>query len=161
MFDILSLLSSSVFVTFLVAAYLGLVLGSFATAIIYRTRHNQSWIWNNKSNNGNKGRSFCPSCHHVLGLRDLIPVFSYLWQKGRCRYCTVRISSSYLLTELLSLLICFIIVFFLGLTIQALLLMFLSPFLLSQIILGVKYKIISPLLLGLIVCGAGAYFILF
>ena len=38
------------------------------------------------------GRSHCDSCGHVLGARDLIPIISYAWNKGRCRYCGVSIS---------------------------------------------------------------------
>lgn len=45
-------------------------------------------------------RSRCPRCHHVLGLRDLVPVCSYLWSRGRCRYCGARIAVSYPLLEI-------------------------------------------------------------
>jgi prepilin signal peptidase PulO-like enzyme (type II secretory pathway) len=34
-----------------------------------------------------RGRSMCVHCHHELAARDLIPVVSYLWLRGRCRYC--------------------------------------------------------------------------
>ncbi|HEX8183044.1 MAG TPA: prepilin peptidase [Candidatus Saccharimonadales bacterium] len=34
-----------------------------------------------------KGRSMCVHCYHELAAKDLIPVFSYLWLRGRCRYC--------------------------------------------------------------------------
>lgn len=37
------------------------------------------------------GRSHCDSCGHVLSARDLIPIISYLWNKGRCRYCGAAI----------------------------------------------------------------------
>lgn len=38
------------------------------------------------------GRSHCDTCGHVLGVRDLVPICSYLSTKGRCRYCGARIS---------------------------------------------------------------------
>ena len=38
-----------------------------------------------------KGRSFCPACNHELKWFDLIPIFSYLTLKGKCRYCGAKI----------------------------------------------------------------------
>lgn len=46
-------------------------------------------------------RSCCPFCHHVLHFYDLIPVFSWLLLKGRCRYCHKKISIRYFLIEIL------------------------------------------------------------
>lgn len=46
-------------------------------------------------------RSKCPHCQHVLGVLSLIPVLSYLWQKGKCKYCHYPISFFYLLIEIL------------------------------------------------------------
>jgi leader peptidase (prepilin peptidase)/N-methyltransferase len=46
--------------------------------------------------------SHCPQCDHRLGLWDLIPVFSYLGLRGKCRYCRTKINARYLLVELLS-----------------------------------------------------------
>lgn len=47
------------------------------------------------------GRSVCPSCKHVLSAVDMIPVFGYLLRRGRCHYCSVRISPRHFGTELL------------------------------------------------------------
>lgn len=69
----------------------GTCFGSFLNCIAMRTVRRKNWI---------SGRSRCPECHHVLKLRDLIPVFSYLFLKGRCRYCGSRIRLRYLTTEL-------------------------------------------------------------
>jgi prepilin signal peptidase PulO-like enzyme (type II secretory pathway) len=46
-------------------------------------------------------RSFCPSCHHQVEARDNIPVMSWLWLRGQCRYCRAPISIWYFLVELL------------------------------------------------------------
>lgn len=46
-----------------------------------------------------RGRSKCPDCYHPLGVRDLIPVISWLVLKGRCRYCSASISRIYLTSE--------------------------------------------------------------
>lgn len=49
-----------------------------------------------------RGRSHCPKCGHVLGVWDLFPLFSWLFLRGRCRYCGAPVSGRYPLTELIS-----------------------------------------------------------
>ena len=46
------------------------------------------------------GRSQCDSCQHALGVADLVPLASWLWMKGRCRYCAARIGLLPLVAEL-------------------------------------------------------------
>src|SRR3989442_8035091 len=75
----------------LAAALLGAVMGSAVTAIAYRVPRGISWF---------SGRSACPSCHHPLGVLDLVPVFSYALSAGRCRHCGARIAWRYPATEL-------------------------------------------------------------
>jgi prepilin signal peptidase PulO-like enzyme (type II secretory pathway) len=70
---------------------LGLVVGSFLNAVIYRLHAGVSFL---------RGRSYCPFCKHDLGFWDLIPVFSFVFLKGKCRYCQKQISWQYLLVEL-------------------------------------------------------------
>jgi len=70
---------------------LGLMVGSFLNCVIYRLETNKSFL---------KGRSFCPECKHILAWYDLIPVFSFLILKGKCRYCHQKISWQYPLVEL-------------------------------------------------------------
>lgn len=72
---------------------LGSVMGSAMTCLGDRTAEGKSWV---------KGRSECDVCHHELNGRDLIPVVSYLWNHGKCRYCGAKLSKKYLWTELLS-----------------------------------------------------------
>ena len=69
----------------------GLVLGSFFNVVICRVPEKKSIV---------KPRSSCPSCGAVLMPIDLIPVLSFLLQKGKCRYCKSPISPQYLLVEL-------------------------------------------------------------
>jgi leader peptidase (prepilin peptidase)/N-methyltransferase len=47
-----------------------------------------------------KGRSSCDNCKHILQPVDLVPLFSWLSQKGKCRYCYKKLSLSYPLVEL-------------------------------------------------------------
>jgi len=49
-----------------------------------------------------RGRSMCPNCKHTLAAKDLVPIFSWLALKGRCRYCREPISWQYPLVELLT-----------------------------------------------------------
>ena len=70
---------------------LGLIVGSFLNCVIYRLENNRSFL---------AGRSFCAKCQHVLAWYDLIPVFSFLALKGKCRYCRKKISIQYPLVEL-------------------------------------------------------------
>lgn len=49
-----------------------------------------------------RGRSHCMSCGHRLGVPDLVPLFSWLFLKGKCRYCASKISTRYPLSELIS-----------------------------------------------------------
>jgi prepilin signal peptidase PulO-like enzyme (type II secretory pathway) len=49
-----------------------------------------------------RGKSFCPHCEHTLSWRDLFPVLSFLFLKGKCRYCKKRISVQYPLVELMT-----------------------------------------------------------
>lgn len=49
------------------------------------------------------GRSACESCGHVLGARDLVPLASYAWLRGCCRFCAARIAPAHPAIELASL----------------------------------------------------------
>lgn len=47
-------------------------------------------------------RSYCPKCNHKLGFWDMIPILSYTFLGGRCRYCKTTIRARYILLEILS-----------------------------------------------------------
>ena len=66
-------------ITFVV---LGLAVGSFLNVCIDRLPAGESIV---------RGASHCPNCQHLLAPWDLVPVFSYLWLRGRCRYCGASI----------------------------------------------------------------------
>ncbi len=78
-------------VIYVVAA--GLVTGSYLNVLIYRIPKGLTTV---------KGSSFCPSCSHRLVWKDLFPLFSYLFQGGRCRYCRCMIPATYPAVELLN-----------------------------------------------------------
>jgi prepilin signal peptidase PulO-like enzyme (type II secretory pathway) len=86
---------------------IGLILGSFSSAVSYRVQKGESWIVSARSSIQDMGRkraarSQCPTCHHVLGVLDLIPVFSWVFLRGKCRYCRTSIPARYPMAELAS-----------------------------------------------------------
>lgn len=85
-----------------VLAALGLVLGSFVNALIWRVRAQETAAKPNKDLSILHGRSMCPSCRHTLQALDLIPVISWVALRGKCRYCHKPISRLYPLVELLT-----------------------------------------------------------
>lgn len=78
---------------YLFVLIIGLVIGSFLNVCIYRIPAEQSIAF---------PPSHCSSCNHRLGVLDLVPVLSYLFLRGRCRYCHQKISIQYPLIEILN-----------------------------------------------------------
>lgn len=78
---------------FIFVFFLGTIVGSFLNCLIYRLEIGKSFL---------KSRSFCPHCKHILSWRDLIPIFSFLILRGKCRYCQNKISFQYPLVEIFS-----------------------------------------------------------
>lgn len=72
---------------------IGAILGSFFTLAVYRIPIGQDITHE---------RSYCPKCNHKLGFLDLIPVLSYIFLGGKCRYCKDKIRPRYLILEILS-----------------------------------------------------------
>lgn len=73
------------------AGILGLIFGSFATAVAYRVPRRESVV---------TGRSKCPRCGRQIGALENIPVLSWIVLRGRCKNCGEKISPRYPLTEL-------------------------------------------------------------
>lgn len=71
----------------------GLVLGSFYNVVGYRLPNNMSIVYPD---------SHCPKCNHKLKWYELIPVLSYLFQRGKCVKCKEGISIFYPLFELIT-----------------------------------------------------------
>ncbi len=71
----------------------GIVIGSFLNVLIYRLPIGLDF---------KKGSSFCPKCNHDLKWYDLVPLFSYIFLGGKCRYCKARISPQYPIVEALN-----------------------------------------------------------
>lgn len=87
------------FIVFIVFI-LGLSLGSYANSLIWRLANDVSF----------KGFSQCPKCRQRLFFYDNIPLFSFLFLRGRCRFCKKKISWQYPIVEF-SMAILFLLVF--------------------------------------------------
>ena len=77
-------------------AILGLAVGSFLNVCIDRLPQNKSIVL---------PPSHCEACQHKLATKDLIPVFSYLRLRGRCRYCQASVPRRLFWVELATALI--------------------------------------------------------
>ena len=71
----------------------GLVMGSALNCLALRLASGKKW--------SGSERSACPACGHVLTAPDLVPLFSWLFLRGKCRHCKAPISVRYPLTEAL------------------------------------------------------------
>jgi leader peptidase (prepilin peptidase) / N-methyltransferase len=99
-----------------IASVFGLVAGSFLNVVILRLPLRLDALWRREASDILgleqtpstlppgivREPSHCPHCKHPLAIRDNIPVFSWLWLRGRCRFCQTPISAQYPLVELLS-----------------------------------------------------------
>lgn len=71
----------------------GIVIGSFLNVCIYRIPQKEDIV---------RESSHCMSCGHRLKWYDLVPLFSYLFLKGKCRYCGSKLSKQYPIVEALN-----------------------------------------------------------
>ncbi|EPZ39684.1 type II secretory pathway, prepilin signal peptidase PulO [Anoxybacillus ayderensis] len=85
--------------------FLGLLLGSFYNVVGLRVPKGESIV---------APRSRCPSCKRTLTAFELIPVVSYVLQKGKCRACSARISFVYPFVELSTAILFALAPFFVG-----------------------------------------------
>ena len=77
----------------IIVGLLGLLIGSFLNVVIFRVPRGESIV---------TPGSHCPACGHTLRAWELLPVISFIIQKGQCRNCQARISWRYPLVELLT-----------------------------------------------------------
>ncbi|WP_102345400.1 prepilin peptidase [Bacillus sp. Marseille-P3661] len=81
------------FILLIYIGIVGLVLGSFYNVVGLRVPQKLSII---------KPRSHCPNCQHELTATELIPVFSFILQKGKCKSCGMKISWIYPVFEIMT-----------------------------------------------------------
>ena len=76
---------------YIIIFIIGTLFGSFYTLAVYRIPKRQDILYTH---------SYCPNCNHKLGLLDLFPIFSYIFLRGKCRYCGEKISPLNLIVEI-------------------------------------------------------------
>ena len=86
----------------IVSIFFGLIFGSFWSVILTRWATSESL---KQASSIISWRSQCPYCKTTLQARDLIPLLSFIFQGGKCRYCKKKISWFYPILELGSALI--------------------------------------------------------
>jgi leader peptidase (prepilin peptidase)/N-methyltransferase len=79
-------------ITLIVFAFLGAILGSFTTLLVHRLHFDEKGVI--------IGRSKCRHCHKTLKVLNLVPIFSWVFQRGKCS-CGSKISVFYPLTEII------------------------------------------------------------
>ena len=112
----------------------GLVFGSFFNVVGYRLPNNLSIM--------NPRGSFCPKCHHELRWFELIPVLSFLIQKGRCRKCKDKISLFYPIIELSTGILFLLSYLTFGLTTEFVISLLISSYLIIVVVSDGRYMII-------------------
>lgn len=80
-------------VIYYISFILGVIIGSFLNVCIYRIPKEESIAY---------PPSHCTSCKNVIKGYDLIPIFSYMFLKGKCRSCGEKVSIRYPVIELLT-----------------------------------------------------------
>ena len=113
------LLSQQEWAVYGIAVLFGLMIGSFVNVVVFRLPKGIPV----EADNGKwpilGGRSKCPACGYAIRWYENIPVFSFLWLKGRCSGCRESISPRYPLIEILVATLAVFIVWYFGTTWEA------------------------------------------
>lgn len=80
--------------TWIVGFFIGAYIGSFLNVIIHRLPRGLS-IFRPMTNH-------CPACGHKLGWLDLFPILSWMFLRGKCRYCKAKVSGRYAVVEIIN-----------------------------------------------------------
>ena len=116
---------------------IGLIIGSFLNVIIYRLPLNDSIVLPS---------SHCPNCKTRLKFFDLIPVISYIFTKGKCRYCGEKISLIYPIVEILTALLFLLTFLKYGLNTEFVIMLILISSLIVVSFIDLKYQIIPNII---------------
>ncbi len=129
---------------------MGLCIGSFLNVCIYRLPESKSIV---------HPRSMCPNCDTPIPFYDNIPLFSYLWLKGQCRRCKVKISMRYPMVELLGGLVALGTYLRFGLTIETLIYYVFIAALLVVTFIDLDHRIIPDVITlpGIPICFAASF----
>jgi len=127
---------------YILVAIVGLCCGSFATALVYRIPRDISWIYDKNSKDNKASRSQCTECGRKLTAFDLVPVFSWLFSKGKCRHCGKPVSARYPLIEIATMFLVILQFHAWGMTLAAIPVLFAVPFLLAALLIDWEHMIL-------------------
>lgn len=119
--------------TLFMAFAVGVLIGSFLNVVIIRIPKDESVIF---------GASHCTSCLQALKPWHNIPLFSWVFQKGKCSYCNAKISPQYPIIELLSGLIFLVLANKFGVSFPVLLIGLSFLMLLALSTIDIKYMMV-------------------
>jgi prepilin signal peptidase PulO-like enzyme (type II secretory pathway) len=112
---------------------LGLVFGSFVTCMSYRLPRGEDVV---------KKPSYCPNCDTVLIFKDLWPVASWVFSRGKCNHCAAPVSIRYPLTELATAGLFLLVYLQFGLTLLTAVLCLMAVALMVMIVVDLEHYII-------------------
>ena len=92
------------------------------------------------------GRSFCPKCKKLITWKDNIPIISFLLLNGKCRNCKKKISTQYLIIELITIIYFLVIYYLFSISITTLLFIILGLFFIIIFFIDLKHYIIPNIL---------------
>ncbi len=147
---------------FIVAVF-GLVVGSFLNVVIYRLplMLNHEWLLHCKATlmqtqivqeevpeklTLSFPNSHCPHCQHKIRFYENIPLFSYLFLRGRCSSCSAPISLQYPSTELVSMLLSTLIAWHFGFTWQAFAALFFTWGLVAHTAIDIRHQLLPDII---------------
>lgn len=133
-----TLLTTSLFI-------LGTIVASFMGVVVGRLHTGQSFV---------RGRSRCDACGRELQASQLVPIFSYLWSRGRASCCGARISALAPITEILLGALYVVAYLQFGLTTHLLLMLVALALILALVLYDLAHQILPPSLLSAFVAVA-------
>jgi leader peptidase (prepilin peptidase)/N-methyltransferase len=133
----------------------GIAIGSFINVVVDRIPRGQSIV---------TPRSYCAECKHDLAPKDLIPLFSYIWLRGRCRYCGVAVPIRLFLVELATGALFIFLFFFYGINWQLAFAIFYSSILICLLLIDLEHGILPNIIIlvgiavGMVIVVTGTIF---
>jgi prepilin signal peptidase PulO-like enzyme (type II secretory pathway) len=135
----------------LIVVVAGLCFGSFVTMVAHRLPREERMGFS---------RSRCPSCKTTLAARDLVPLLSWLFSKGRCRQCNAAIGMRYPLIEISTASLFLLVYSQHGLTLPAMPLYLMAVTLMVMVVVDVEHYIIPDVIHVALLSCALAYHVL-
>ena len=137
-------------VTYGIIFIYGLIIGSFVNVLIFRIPQGKSIV---------TPPSACTNCGSRLTPLDLVPVFSYVFLRGKCRHCGTRISPRYPLVELITAGVFVILYYKYGLSVPFFAFAFLMTLLIAIFFIDIDHRIIPNGLVLIALAGGLLLFI--